>query len=59
MLHAFGRLFTERPETSTSVVMCCSCDEEATTIGVQDLVSYWQCIGWAVRNFSHRVPMVR
>ncbi len=42
MLHAFGRLFTEGTNSKTSIVLSCSCDEEATTIGVQDLVRYWQ-----------------
>ena len=42
MLHAFGRLVTERPNCVGNVIMSCTCDEEATTIGVQDLVGYWQ-----------------
>ena len=42
MLHAFGRLFEERPDTGTDVVMCCTCDEESTMTGVQELVKLWQ-----------------
>ncbi len=41
MLHAFARLHAERPADATNVIISCSCDEESTTLGVHDLVSYW------------------
>lgn len=42
MLHAFGRLVRERPAGAANVVMSCTCDEESGTLGVTDLVRYWQ-----------------
>ena len=42
MLHAFERLVLESPADAPSVIMSCSCDEEATATGVQALVNYWQ-----------------
>jgi succinyl-diaminopimelate desuccinylase len=41
MLAAFGRLVRERPAGSANVVMSCTCDEEATQLGVLDLVRLW------------------
>jgi acetylornithine deacetylase len=41
MLVAFARLFEERPTDAANVVMSCSCDEEATVLGVCDLVKLW------------------
>ena len=41
MLHAFQRLVKERPSTSANVVLSCTCDEEATTTGINDLISCW------------------
>ncbi len=42
MLHAFARLVKEKPSGAANVVLSCSCDEEFTTIGIRDLVTYWQ-----------------
>ena len=42
MLFAFRRLVHERPANAANVVMTCTCDEEATTLGINDLVTYWQ-----------------
>jgi succinyl-diaminopimelate desuccinylase len=42
MLHAFTRLVKEKPGGAANVVLSCSCDEESTTIGIRDLVSYWE-----------------
>lgn len=41
MLAAFGRLVRERPADAASVVMSCTCDEEATQLGVLDLIKLW------------------
>lgn len=41
MLAAFTRLFRERPKAAANVVLSCTCDEEATALGVRDLISYW------------------
>jgi acetylornithine deacetylase len=41
MLAAFERLVSERPAGAANVVLSCTCDEEATTIGIQDLVRLW------------------
>jgi succinyl-diaminopimelate desuccinylase len=41
MLWAFKRLATERPAGMPNVVMSCTCDEEATTLGISDLVECW------------------
>jgi succinyl-diaminopimelate desuccinylase len=42
MLFAFRRLLEEKPAGSANVILSCTCDEEATAIGVHDLVKYWQ-----------------
>lgn len=42
MLWAFRRLVIEKPAGAASVVMSCTCDEEATTTGINDLIQYWQ-----------------
>ncbi len=42
MLHAFTRLVKERPAGAANVVLSCTCDEEFTTLGIRDLVTYWQ-----------------
>jgi succinyl-diaminopimelate desuccinylase len=42
MLFAFRRLVCERPNGSSNVVLSCTCDEEATTIGIRSLVARWQ-----------------
>jgi len=42
MLHAFAKLVKEKPTGATNVVLSCSCDEEFTTLGIRDLVTYWQ-----------------
>ncbi|QDU40794.1 Acetylornithine deacetylase [Maioricimonas rarisocia] len=42
MLAAFARLVRERPAGSASVVMSCTCDEEATQLGVHDLIRRWR-----------------
>jgi acetylornithine deacetylase len=41
MLAAFARLVQEKPADSANVIMSCSCDEEATVLGVCDLVKLW------------------
>lgn len=41
MLWAFRRLVREQPASGASVIMSCTCDEESTTLGIRDLVSYW------------------
>ena len=41
MLFAFRRLIQERPAGAANVVLSCTCDEEATIIGISDLVTYW------------------
>ncbi len=41
MLAAFERLVRERPAGSANVVMSCTCDEEATVLGICDLVRLW------------------
>ena len=41
MLFAFRRLFQEQPAGAANVVLSCTCDEEATVIGISDLVTYW------------------
>ena len=41
MLFAFRRLVQEKPAGAANVVLSCTCDEEATIIGITDLVSYW------------------
>lgn len=42
MLSAFARLFRERPIGAANVVLSCTCDEEATALGVRDLVTSWK-----------------
>ena len=42
MLWAFRRLVLEKPAGAASVVMSCTCDEESTTTGINDLIRYWQ-----------------
>jgi acetylornithine deacetylase len=41
MLHAVARLAAERPADAVNVVMSCTCDEEATVQGINDLVRLW------------------
>ncbi len=41
MLHAVARLAVERPDEAVNVVMSCTCDEEATVQGINDLVRLW------------------
>jgi len=41
MLFAFRRLIQEQPAGAANVVLSCTCDEEATVIGISDLVTYW------------------
>lgn len=41
MLTAFARLVLEQPANRAHVVMSCTCDEEATSLGVNDLVRLW------------------
>jgi len=41
MLWAFRRLVRERPSGMPNVVMSCTCDEEATTLGINHLVRAW------------------
>jgi succinyl-diaminopimelate desuccinylase len=42
MLHAFTRLVTQKPVGAVNIVLSCSCDEEFTTLGIRELVTYWQ-----------------
>ena len=42
MLFAFRRLVQEQPLGSANVILTCTCDEEATILGIQDLVRSWQ-----------------
>src|SRR5690606_6645877 len=42
MLAAFRRLFEERPAGAANVVLSCTVDEEATTLGMTDLVKLWR-----------------
>jgi acetylornithine deacetylase/succinyl-diaminopimelate desuccinylase family protein len=41
MLAAFTRLATERPAGLSNVVLSCTCDEEATSLGINHLVGSW------------------
>lgn len=41
MLFAFRRLVQESPAGAANVILSCTCDEEATTLGINDLVKYW------------------
>lgn len=41
MLWAFQRLVTERPAGAANVIMSCTCDEEQTSLGVNDLTKLW------------------
>lgn len=41
MLWAFQRLVRERPVGAANVIMSCTCDEEATSLGVHALTSLW------------------
>lgn len=41
MLAAFARLATQRPEMWANVVLSCTCDEEATSLGINHLVGSW------------------
>ena len=41
MLHSFRRLIREQPAEAANVVLSCTCDEESTTTGINDLVQYW------------------
>ncbi|MCA9073042.1 MAG: M20/M25/M40 family metallo-hydrolase, partial [Planctomycetaceae bacterium] len=45
MLFAFRRLVQEQPAGAANVILSCSCDEESTTLGLADLVTYWQSPG--------------
>jgi acetylornithine deacetylase len=41
MLAAFTRLVRERPASASQVVLSCTCDEESTSLGVNDLTRLW------------------
>jgi len=41
MLAAFTRLVRERPVAASNVVLSCTCDEESTSLGVNDLTRLW------------------
>ena len=45
MLTAFARLVQERPAGAASVIMCCTCDEEATAAGAGRLADHWRSGG--------------
>ena len=42
MLFAFRRLVLEQPPGAANVILSCTCDEEATTLGLNDLIRSWQ-----------------
>ncbi len=42
MLFAFRRLLEEKPAGAANIILSCTCDEEATALGVSDLVKSWQ-----------------
>lgn len=42
MLFAFRRLVLEQPAGAANVILSCTCDEEATTLGITDLVESWR-----------------
>ena len=54
MLAAFARLVKEKPAGSASVIMSCSCDEEAAASGVTDLVNLWTDPNRAGTLLEHR-----
>lgn len=41
MLSAFARIVREKPAGATNVIMSCTCDEESTSLGINDLVTLW------------------
>ncbi|HLQ46889.1 MAG TPA: M20 family metallopeptidase, partial [Planctomycetaceae bacterium] len=41
MLSAFARLVRERPAGAANVILSCTCDEESTSLGVNDLALLW------------------
>ena len=41
MLSAFARLVRERPVGAANVILSCTCDEESTSLGVNDLALLW------------------
>ena len=41
MLWAFTQLVQQRPPDSANVILSCTCDEEATVLGIKNLVSQW------------------
>ena len=41
MLSAFARLVREKPAGAANVIMSCTCDEESTSLGVNDLTTLW------------------
>ena len=42
MLFAFRRLVEEQPAGACNVILSLTCDEEATTLGLNDLIRCWQ-----------------
>lgn len=45
MLFAFRRLLQHQPANASNVILTCTCDEESTTLGINDLVTYWSTPG--------------
>ena len=41
MLSAFARLVREKPAGAPHVLLSCTCDEESTSLGVNDLTTMW------------------
>ena len=41
MLSAFARLVREKPVRAPNVILSCTCDEESTSLGVNDLTTLW------------------
>src|SRR5262245_44273591 len=54
MMAAFERLVGERPAGAANVVLSCTCDEEATTIGIHDLIRSWSKPGRRGSLLSNR-----
>jgi acetylornithine deacetylase len=42
MVAAFARLARERPPEMANVILSCTCDEEATSLGINHLVAGWK-----------------
>mgnify|MGYP000247651416 CR=1 FL=1 len=54
MLAAFARLAQTRPTPCATVVLSCTCDEEATSLGIQHLTGAWSAAENCYRLLSRR-----